>query len=117
MRFGYMENDVPRMVKTPWFTEELPFAEAEDGIQGRRPMAYRRKRIRTKLLEGNSMNIPEKCQTCEHTIMAFENVHKGWCRFQIEEVVRCDCAPHHPIVGCCDAEVTCRRKTKREVTT
>ena len=56
------------------------------------------------------MNIPEKCQTCEHTIMAFENVHKGWCRYQIEEVVRCDCAPYHPIVGCCDAEVTCQKK-------
>jgi hypothetical protein len=42
--------------------------------------------------------------------MAFENVHKGWCKFKIEEVVRCDCAPYHPKVGCCDAEVTCRRK-------
>ena len=56
------------------------------------------------------MNIPEKCETCEHTIMAFENVHKGWCKYQIEEVVRCDCAPYHPKVGCVDAEVTCKKK-------
>lgn len=26
------------------------------------------------------MSIPDKCGGCEHTIIRFENVHKGWCR-------------------------------------
>lgn len=30
MRFGYMENDVPRMVKTPWSEEEIPFEVAAE---------------------------------------------------------------------------------------
>ena len=30
MHFGYMENDVPRMVKTPWSSEEIPFEEAAE---------------------------------------------------------------------------------------
>lgn len=30
MLFGYMEDEVPRMVKTPWSTEEMPFEEAAE---------------------------------------------------------------------------------------
>ncbi len=30
MHFGYMENDVPRMVKTPWSDEEIPFEQAAE---------------------------------------------------------------------------------------
>lgn len=30
MHFGYMENDVPRMVKTPWSDEEIPFEIAAE---------------------------------------------------------------------------------------
>ena len=30
MRCGYMENDVPRMVKTPWSDEEIPFEVAAE---------------------------------------------------------------------------------------
>ena len=27
---GYLEDDMPRMVKTPWFEEEIPFEEAAE---------------------------------------------------------------------------------------
>src|SRR5574344_2188691 len=27
---GYLEDDIPRMVKTPWFDEEIPFEEAAE---------------------------------------------------------------------------------------
>lgn len=30
MHFGYMENDIPRMVKTPWSDEEIPFEQAAE---------------------------------------------------------------------------------------
>lgn len=30
MHYGYMENDVPRMVKTPWSEEEMPFEVAAE---------------------------------------------------------------------------------------
>lgn len=30
MHYGYMENDVPRMVKTPWSETEIPFEEAAE---------------------------------------------------------------------------------------
>lgn len=30
MHFGYMENEVPRMVKTPWSAEEMPFEVAAE---------------------------------------------------------------------------------------
>ncbi len=30
MHYGYMENDVPRMVKTPWQEEEMPFEVAAE---------------------------------------------------------------------------------------
>ncbi|MDO5555208.1 MAG: stage IV sporulation protein A [Clostridia bacterium] len=30
MHFGYMENDIPRMVKTPWSDEEIPFEIAAE---------------------------------------------------------------------------------------
>lgn len=55
------------------------------------------------------MKIPNKCLNCNHTIMAFENVHKGFCRFELEEVIRCDCAPQQYPVGCVSAEVYCRK--------
>ena len=28
--FGYLEDDMPRMVKTPWSTEEIPFEKAAE---------------------------------------------------------------------------------------
>ena len=55
------------------------------------------------------MNVPDKCITCSHALSSFEEVHKGWCKFQYEAVVRCDCAPDHPKVGCVVAEVTCAK--------
>lgn len=58
------------------------------------------------------MNIPEKCFDCNHTIILFENVHKGWSRYQLENVVRCDCFPAHYIVGSVCAEVYCKRNGK-----
>lgn len=58
--------------------------------------------------------IPKKCETCNHTIMEIEKVHIGWCRYQYEVVVRCDCAPQHYIVGCCCAEQYCRNKRTNE---
>ncbi len=27
---GYLEEDLPRMVKTPWSSEEIPFGEAAE---------------------------------------------------------------------------------------
>lgn len=30
MHFGYLEDDVPRMVKTPWSEEEIPFEVAAE---------------------------------------------------------------------------------------
>ena len=30
MHYGYMEDDVPRMVKTPWSDEEIPFEQAAE---------------------------------------------------------------------------------------
>ena len=30
MHFGYMEDEVPRMVKTPWSEEEMPFEQAAE---------------------------------------------------------------------------------------
>ena len=55
-------------------------------------------------------DIPEKCLACDHTIVQFENVHKGWGKYQIESVVRCNCFPAHYIVGCVCAEVYCKNK-------
>lgn len=56
--------------------------------------------------------IPDKCLDCNHTIIQLENTHKGWCKFQIESVVRCDRFPAHYIVGSVAADVYC---DKREV--
>lgn len=53
------------------------------------------------------MDIPEKCLTCNHTIIQFENVHKGWCKFEYECVVRCDAFPAHYKVGCVAANCHC----------
>lgn len=30
MHFGYLEDDIPRMVKTPWSDEEIPFEIAAE---------------------------------------------------------------------------------------
>lgn len=30
MHYGYMEDDIPRMVKTPWSNEEMPFEQAAE---------------------------------------------------------------------------------------
>ncbi len=30
MQFGYLEDDMPRMVKTPWSDEEIPFERAAE---------------------------------------------------------------------------------------
>ena len=57
-------------------------------------------------------DIPEKCLTCNHTIIQLENVHQGWCKYQIESVVRCDCGPEHYRVGCVSAEQYCERRLK-----
>ena len=56
------------------------------------------------------MSIPAKCMNCEHAITIFENVHKGWMRFQYESVTRCDCHPAPPKVGCVAAESVCVKK-------
>ena len=53
--------------------------------------------------------LPEKCLDCEHTIIQLENVHKGWCKYQMETVVRCDCFPVHYKVGCVCAEQYCQK--------
>ena len=52
-------------------------------------------------------DIPDKCLNCDHTIIQFENVHHGWCKFLVEPVVRCDCFPAHYKVGCVCANVYC----------
>lgn len=56
------------------------------------------------------MNIPDKCLDCNHTIIQLENVHKGWCKYQLESVVRCDCDPVHYKVGCVCAEISCEKR-------
>ena len=57
-----------------------------------------------------SKPIPDKCLDCEHTIIQLENVHQGWCKYQIESVVRCDCSPEQFRVGCVCAEMYCVKK-------
>ena len=59
-------------------------------------------------------NIPEKCLSCDHTIIQFENVHKGWLKYEYEPVVRCDCFPVHYIVGCACAEIYCKRRKENK---
>lgn len=54
--------------------------------------------------------IPDKCLSCEHTIIRLEDVHKGWCKFQMEPVVRCDLSPVKYRVGCVCAEIYCDRR-------
>lgn len=60
------------------------------------------------------MKMPDKCRNCPHTIVRFEEVHEGWCKYYIDWVVRCDCFPAHYIVGCVCAEVYCKNKQKAE---
>ena len=55
------------------------------------------------------MNIPDKCINCNHSIAKIENVHKGWMKYQLETVLRCDCSPTHSVVGCVVAEMTCAK--------
>lgn len=59
------------------------------------------------------IEVPEKCLNCEHTIINFENVHIGWCKYEYRTVVRCDCSPVKYIVGCRSAEVYCVRKKEK----
>lgn len=54
--------------------------------------------------------IPDKCLDCNHTIIQFENVNQGFCKYQIESVVRCDCSPGQFRVGCVCAEMYCAKK-------
>lgn len=54
--------------------------------------------------------IPDKCLTCDHTIIRLENVHQGHCKYQIESVVRCDCSEQQFRVGCVCAEIHCVKK-------
>lgn len=56
------------------------------------------------------MDIPDKCTDCKHAIIAFENVHQGWCMYQLESVVRCDCNPVRYRVGCASADMYCKKE-------
>lgn len=60
------------------------------------------------------MTVPDKCLNCSHAISQFENVHKGWCKYQMDYVVRCDCSPVRHKVGCVCAEIYCNKKRKAE---
>lgn len=53
---------------------------------------------------------PEKCLDCTHAVIAFESVHQGWCKYQMETVVRCDCNPVRYRVGCACAEMYCEKR-------
>ena len=63
---------------------------------------------------GMMMLIPNKCLDCEHTIVQLEDVHKGWCKYEMEPVVRCDCFPVHYKVGCASAEMYCEKEINQE---
>lgn len=58
-------------------------------------------------------SIPDKCTDCKHAVIAFESVHQGWCKYQMETVVRCDCYPVKYRVGCASAEVYCEKRRRR----
>ncbi len=60
------------------------------------------------------MTIPDKCLDCNHTIIQFEEVHEGWCKYHLDTVVRCDCFPAHYKVGCACAEQYCKKKLQME---
>lgn len=56
--------------------------------------------------------VPDKCVNCERAVAAFENVHKGFCKFEYEVVIRCNNKYNklkYP-VGCVSAEVYCDKK-------
>ena len=55
-----------------------------------------------------TIQTPDKCLTCNHTIIQLENVHQGRCQFQLESVIRCDCSGYR--VGCVCAEIYCENK-------
>ena len=57
-------------------------------------------------------DIPEKCLDCNHSIVMFENVHQGMCKYRLEAVARCDCFPAHYRAGCVSAEVYCEKRIK-----
>ena len=57
-------------------------------------------------------NVPEKCLTCDHTIIQLEEVNQGWGKYQLETVIRCDCFPAQYIVGCTSAEVYCEKRKR-----
>lgn len=54
--------------------------------------------------------IPNKCIGCKHAITELESVHQGWCKYQMEIVVRCDCSQLRYRVGCVCAEMYCKNK-------
>ena len=56
------------------------------------------------------MTIPDKCKDCDHTIIQFENVHKGWCKYEYEAVIRCDRSSAQYKVGCVCAEIYCEKR-------
>ena len=56
-------------------------------------------------------DIPDKCLTCEHTSIQFEEVHKGYCKFEMESVVRCDYSGYR--VGCVSADCYCDRNERK----
>ena len=55
---------------------------------------------------------PEKCLDCTHAVISFEEVHQGWCKFELESVVRCNCHPAKYKVGCVSAEMYCEKRRK-----
>ena len=56
---------------------------------------------------GAMIPVPDKCLNCDHTIVQIEDVHQGWCKYQLETVIRCGCDPLHHRVGCVSAEMYC----------
>lgn len=59
-----------------------------------------------------TIQTPDKCLTCNHTIIQLENVHQGLCQFQLESVIRCDCSGYR--VGCVCAEMYCENNRALE---
>lgn len=57
-------------------------------------------------------SIPDKCTVCERAVTTFEEIHKGWCKFEYEAVTRCYNIKNMPayIVGCVCAEQYCDKK-------
>lgn len=58
--------------------------------------------------------IPNKCVECKHAITAIESVHQGWCAYQMEIVVRCDCNPCRFHMGCACADMYCKKGKNKD---